>query len=113
MRDHPNATHHVDFDGFVNAYLKGDTPGFANVGRQSKFLEPRPNGQGVTHLIRYEDQSRLEQFLADRLGQDITTGRENVSPLMDATLSPGVERRLRKKCAAEFELYDSLPSGQT
>ena len=105
----PNATHDVDFDDFVKGYLKGDPPGFANVGRQSKFLEPRPNGVSVTHLFRYEEPDRLVGFLRDRLGQTVETGRENVSPSMDLTLSPGVERRLRQKFHEEFDLYDSIP----
>ena len=109
MRGKPNATHDVDFDGFVNGYLKGHTPDFANVGRQSKFLEPRPNGVAVTHMFRYEQPDRLDAFLRDRLGQDIVTRRENVSPEMNLQLSPGVERRLRQKFHEEFDLYDSIP----
>ena len=108
MRGKPNNTHDVDFDGFVNAYLKGDTPGFANVGRQSKFLEPRPKGAPITHLFRYEDPDRLDAFLAQRLGREVQTGRANVSPQMDLQLSPGVERRLRAKFHQDFDLYASL-----
>ncbi|QEW20230.1 hypothetical protein LA6_002427 [Marinibacterium anthonyi] len=109
MRGKPNATHDVDFDDFVKAHIQGDPPGFANVGRQSKFLEPRPNGVGVTHLFRYEDLPRLTAFLEDRLGRKIETAAENVSPAMELELSPGVERRLRKKFHEDFDLYDSIP----
>ena len=109
MTGKPNATHDVSFDDFVRAYMKGDPPGFANVGRQSRFLEPRPNGTGVTHMFRYEDRARLDAFLAERLGQTFATTSENVSPHMELTLSPGVEKRLRQKFHEEFELYDSIP----
>lgn len=109
MRGKPNATHHVDFDTFVKGHIQGDPPGYANVGRQSKFLESRPNGVSVTHLFRYEDQPRLKAFLEDRLGTRIDTAAENVSPPMDLQLSPGVERRLRRKFHEEFDLYDSIP----
>ena len=108
MQGRPNNTLEISFDDFVLAYLKGDRPGFANVGSQAKFLEPRPNGTRVTHLFRYEEPERLNGFLTQRLGAFPLPGRENVSPALDVALSPEVERRLRRKCAEEFALYDSI-----
>lgn len=107
MKGHPNATHDISFDDFVEAYLKGKPPGFANVGSQAKFLEPRPNGTAVTHLFRYEAQPALQAFLTDRLAVTLALKQENVSPSMALTLSPGVERRLRRKRGEEFELWES------
>ena len=109
MRGKPNSTHDVSFDDFVLAYMKGDKPGFARVGSQAKFLEPRPNGTSVDHLFRYEDMDRLIAFLEERLQTKIATDRANVSPQMDLMLSPEVEKRFRRKCADEFELYESIP----
>ncbi len=109
MKDKPNNTHGISFDDFVQAYMKGKRPGFAEVGSQLKFLERQPNGTGVTHLFRYEDQPRLQSFLEDRLDIKLTLERENVSPAFDVTLSPDLEERFRKKYAEEFALYDSIP----
>ncbi|MDK3018483.1 gamma-glutamyl kinase [Pseudodonghicola flavimaris] len=108
MAGKPNSTHDISFDDFVEAYAKGDPPGFARVGSQAKFLEPRPNGTRVMHLFRYEAQDRLRAFLQDRLDMEIATARENVSPEMPLSLSPRVEEKLRRKCAEEFALYDSI-----
>lgn len=108
MEGRPNSTHEVGFDDFVNAYLKGDKPGFANVGSQAKFLEPRPNGTRVTHLFRYEEPEKLTRFLEDRLQTEISTARENVSLPMELELSVKTEARYRRKCAEEFALYDSI-----
>ena len=108
MEGKPNATHGVSFDEFVQAYLKGKRPDFANVGSQAKFLETQPNGCGVTHLFRYEAPERLNAFLEERLGLAVETRRENVSPEMPLELSPKTEAKLRRKCAAEFDLYDSI-----
>lgn len=108
MKGKESATHDLSFDDFVRGYLKGEPPAFANVGRQSKFLEPRPNGVSVTHLFRYEDQARLVAFLEDRLECQFETQRENVSPAGELTLSPGVERRLRQKFQEEFDLYNGI-----
>ncbi|MEM9871503.1 MAG: gamma-glutamyl kinase [Pseudomonadota bacterium] len=110
MAGKPNATHGISFDDFVLAYLKGKKPGFADVGSQARFLETQPNGTGVTHLFRYEDQDRLQAFLSGRLGVAFSLDRHNVSPDIPAVLSPEVEARLRRKCAEEFDLYNSIAS---
>lgn len=109
MKDRPNNTHGITFDAFVQAYMKGKRPGFAEVGNQSKFLESQPNGTGITHLFRYEDQPRLHAFLEDRLDVKLSLARENVSPALEATLSADTEERFRRKFADEFRLYDGIP----
>ena len=108
MVDKPNNTHGITFNDFVEAYMKGKRPGFAEVGSQFKFLERQPNGTGVTHLFRYEDPRRLQGFLEDRLDIKLNLARENVSPDIEVTLSPDTEERFRRKCADEFALYDSI-----
>ncbi len=110
MKGKDNATHGISFDEFVLAYMKGKKPGFANVGSQARFLEAQPNGTHVKHLFRYEDQPRLQRFLSERLGVEFALERHNVSPEMPALLSSDVEARLRRKCAEEFDLYDSIPT---
>ncbi|EDQ04574.1 hypothetical protein OIHEL45_12775 [Sulfitobacter indolifex HEL-45] len=109
MEGKPNNTFGISFDEFVMAYMKGDKPGFADVGSQLKFMETQPNGTGITHHFRYEDQQRLRIFLEERLEVSLSLGQENVSPKMTLELSPNVEKRFRRKFAAEFELYESIP----
>jgi len=109
MKGNPNATFEVSFDDFVSAYTRGDRPGFANVGSQAKFLEPRPNGTAVTHMFRYEDPARLAEFLSARLGAMPPLKQENVSPEMALELSPETLSKYRRKCAGEFDLYHSIP----
>jgi hypothetical protein len=108
MEGKPNSTHGISFDDFVRAYLRGDKPGFANVGSQAKFLEPRPNGTAVTHLFRYEDPDQLKTFVQERLKVNLSLQRENVSPERPIQLSADIADKLRRKSAAEFELYDSI-----
>ncbi|MBY6065574.1 gamma-glutamyl kinase [Leisingera aquaemixtae] len=105
----PNSTKDVSFDDFLHAYCKGKPPAFANVGSQAKFLEAQPNGCKVSHLFRYEDQQALKQFLERRLETEIRLELKNVSPQADLSLSPGAEAHVRRKRAAEFELYNSIP----
>lgn len=108
MKGKLNATHDISFDDFVLGYLKGKKPEFANVGAQSKFIEPQPNGTGVTHLFRYEEQEKLQAFLSERLGELPKIENKNVSPDITITLSQNVEDKLRRKCAIEFDIYDAI-----
>jgi len=108
IKGRPTSTNGITFDEFVDAYTRGDRPAYANVGSQAKFLEPRPNGTQITHLFRYEDQPPLLRFLKSRLGVDFELERKNVSPSVALSLSPDIEAKLRRKCAAEFELYDTI-----
>lgn len=109
MQGKPNSTHGISFDDFVLAYMKGKKPGFADVGSQFQFMKTQPNGTGITHYFRYEDQPRLQAFLEERLEVTLSLTRENVSPQMELSLSPDVEARFRRKCAEEFDLYASIP----
>ena len=101
----PTSTKDMTFDTFVDSYMKGDRPPFANVGSQAKFLEPRPNGVGVTHLFRYEDQTALRAFLEARLSLSITLEQRNASGGLAGHLSEKNEARLRRKFRDDFDLW--------
>lgn len=107
MEGHPNSTHDVSFDAFVDAYLRGDRPAFANVGSQSKFLETRPNGTGITHLFKYENQPGLNAFLEERLSVKLQLSRENASPEMQLSLSVETRQKLERKLSDEYALHAS------
>ncbi|MCR9125908.1 MAG: gamma-glutamyl kinase [Rhodobacteraceae bacterium] len=108
LAGHPNGTHDLSFDAFVAAYLMDDRPGFANVGSQARFLEPRRNGLRATYLFRYDDQAGLQRFLEARLSVPVRPRRLNVSPQSRQVLSDDLRARLRRECSAEFELYESI-----
>ena len=108
MKGKANSTHDVTFDDFVLEYCKDERAGFANVGSQAKFLEPRPNGTKVSHLFRYEDQDKSLGFLEDRLGLKLDLPTRNVSPKMDLELSSDVREKLQNARPEEFFLDDSI-----
>lgn len=108
LKGQRTSTEGVSFDDYVLSYLKGQRPPFANVGSQSAFLTPRPGAKPADHLFRFEDQPGIQSFLGKRLGMQVQPDRLNVSPDMTLVLSANVERRLRRKCAAEFKLYDGI-----
>ncbi|MBN9886559.1 gamma-glutamyl kinase [Salipiger abyssi] len=106
LEGRPTSTRGISFDAFVDAYARGERPPYANVGSQAKFVEPRPNGTNVTQLFRYENQAGIIGFLEERLGVTLDLPRENVSPRADLALSPATEAKLRRKCAADFEIWE-------
>ena len=103
---HENSTRDVTFDDFVLEYCKGKPAPFAAVGSQAKFLLTGEGELGVDHLFRYEAQDKLIAFLETRLETTIQLKRLNVSPTVALVLSDNVEEKLRKKCAAEFDIWD-------
>ena len=108
MKGHPNATHAISFDDFVQAYMKGNRPAFANVGSQARFLEPQRNGTCISHLFRYEDQDGLRSFLQNRLNIEIRTERSNVSPDIDLQLSPATKARFHRKFSRDMALWNGI-----
>lgn len=108
MSGKPNSTEGVSFDDFILACCAGERPPYADVGSQERFLRPRPDGEPVTHLFRYEEPERLADFLEDRIGVRPETKRENVSPVMNLSISAETEDRLRRRWSADFDLYDSI-----
>ncbi len=103
---HPNSTRGHTFEEFVEEYIKGKSEPWADVGSQSKFLLDPEGNLGVTYLFRYEAQPLLIDFLEQKLGFEITLPLLNVSPPADVALSPGLEKKLARKCEAEFKVWD-------
>ena len=103
---HENSSRDVSFDDFVSEYCKGKPAPYANVGSQAKFLLNGEGILGVEHLFRYEAQDKLITFLEARLEMTINLKHLNVSPDLPLTLSPKVEEKLRKKCSAEFDVWE-------
>lgn len=108
LRGQRTSTHGVSFDEFVQSYLKGDRPAYANVGSQAKFLEPQKNGTAVTHLFRYEKLEDVTRFLEDRLSTKIEITQANPSPRMSLEISGNTRKKLHRKCADDFLLWSSI-----
>ncbi len=109
----PTSTKDITFDTFVRDYCRGERPAYADVGSQAKFLEPQPNGCKVDHLFSYEHIDTYHSFLKQRLDIDFELPQKNVSPRLDQsmlTLSEKTAAIYRRKFAADFDLYASLPA---
>lgn len=104
----PASTKGVTFDEFVLAYMKGDQPAFAKLGRQANFLSAPPHKTQVSYLFRYEDQTRIKAFLQDRLEITFDVPIRNASPKLDVVLDADVRKRYERKFAEDFEMYHSI-----
>lgn len=113
-RDDPmpgvHSTRDMSFDAFVSAWCEDAPPAFAAVGSQERFLRPR-HAEGVDHLFRYEEIDHFVEFLEDRLACAISLPIVNVSPKAEMALQPETERRMLRKLAPDFALYNAIRGG--
>lgn len=112
LEDQPQSTRGITFDSFVEAYMTGQRPPYAEVGSQSKFVEPRPNGTRISHLFAYEDLPRFNRFLESRLGSACAPQQVNQSPEIPVALDPRIEEKYRRKHAADFDLHARALNGE-
>lgn len=113
LKGKPTSTQNLSFDDFVQGYLQTKQPVYANVGSQSKFLEPQRNGTAATHLFRYDEQAELTSYLETRLNITVQTERINASRVDPLPLSRETEAVLRRKYAPDFNLYEGIGKGGT
>ncbi|MCP4826294.1 MAG: hypothetical protein GY892_19595 [Shimia sp.] len=108
--DHNNPTCHggVSFDDFLLDAISPHPSKAAGIGSQASFLSLGVGDVPVDHLFAYERQDLLQAFLRERFGDDVLPRQKNVSPTVEATLSPDVEAAFRRARPADFALYDKV-----
>ncbi|WP_306005019.1 hypothetical protein [Aquicoccus porphyridii] len=103
------STRGVSFDDFIRATIRDDPPAFANVGSQGAFLTLKTSREmPLHHLFAYEAQDVLRGFLEERFGRTIKLKSYNVSPQLDADLSPETEAAFRTARALDYELHSRV-----
>jgi len=108
LEGRPVSTIGLSFAEFVEGYISDPRPAYANVGSQSKFIEPRPNGTSIHKLFRYENLGACVRYLENRLDLEIDLPEVNVSPEADLTLPDELEERLRAACSEDFRLWHEI-----
>ncbi|MFT6532068.1 MAG: hypothetical protein ACJASC_001615 [Limimaricola cinnabarinus] len=107
LAGHPNSTHGVPFEEFVDQYARGKPAPYASVGSQARFVGDGEGSIGVDHLFRYEAMESLKGFLEERLSLSIDLPRLNVSPERPMELPDHVASKLRRKREAEFAVWQA------
>lgn len=104
----PQSTKGLTFDQFILAYCSATPPEFAQIGSQSKFLEPRPNGTKPHKLFPYDRQDLLCDFFQQELGGTLNVPLMNVSDAHTLDVSDESLSTLKSVHRAEFALWDRV-----
>ncbi|SEO94990.1 hypothetical protein SAMN04490248_11715 [Salinihabitans flavidus] len=108
LKGQVNSAAGQSFDDFVRDVISDAPPPPAQIGSQHRFLTLSDGTLPLHHLFAYERQAKLRAFLEERFGKPLDIRRKNVSPPIDAPLSPEVAARLKAARPGEFALYDRL-----
>ena len=98
----------MSFDDFIADVISPSPPEHARIGSQWGFLSSPEGALRVDHLFAYERPDVFHAFLEDRLGEKVRPGRKNVSPEVDAPLSPEMEAAFVAARPEEWALYEAV-----
>jgi hypothetical protein len=107
---HRNYTGEISFEKFARAYMEGSEQ-FAQVGRLSKFVQPRSGQAEMDRIFRYDRLDLLVDFLCEKVGEEVEVGSANTSPERSFSLSEECEIELRKFFAPEYRIYERAIGG--
>jgi hypothetical protein len=108
---HSNYTGEVSFEEFARAYMEGSEQ-FAQVGRPSKFVQPRSGQAEMDRIFRYDRLDLLVEFLCEKVGEEVEVGSANTSPERSNSLSEECEIELRTFFAPEYRIYERAIGGR-
>ena len=107
---HRNYTGDVSFEQFARAYMEGSEQ-FAQVGRPSRFVQPRQGQAEMDRIFRYDRLDLLVDFLCEKVGEEVEVGSANTSPDRSFFLSGECETELREFFAPEYRIYERAIGG--
>jgi hypothetical protein len=107
---HRNYTGDISFESFARAYMEGSET-FAQVGRPSRFVRPRPGEAEVDRIFRYDRLDLLVDYLCEKVGEEVEVGSSNTSPERSWSLSEECETELREFFAPEYRIYERATGG--
>jgi len=103
-----SSTNGISFDEFVLAVISENAEPFAKIGSQFNMLTSGKGDLLVNHLFLYEKPLQFRAFLNQRFEEEVILRQKNVSPYVDAPLSPAIGQKLRAARSKEFDLYARL-----
>lgn len=98
----------MSFDDFMADVIAPHPPEHARIGSQVGFLSSPEGELRVDHLFAYERPDLFDAFLETRLGEKIKPQRRNVSPPVEAPLSPEMEQAFIAARPDEWALYEAV-----
>jgi hypothetical protein len=107
---HRNYTGDISFEQFARAYMEGSEQ-FAQVGRPSRFVQPRQGQAEMDRIFRYDRVDLLVDYLCEKVGEEVEVGSVNTSPERSFSLSEECEIELREFFAPEYRVYERTIDG--
>ena len=107
---HRNYTGDVSFEQFARAYMEGSEQ-FAQVGRPSRFVQPRQGQAKMDRIFRYDRLDLLVDYLCEKVGEEVEVGSVNTSPERSFSLSEECEIELHEFFAPEYRVYERAIGG--
>ncbi len=109
--DHWEYTGNMSWGSFLNEALKPKPAQFANLDRQHDFVEGADGSTKGLTLFRYDDFAGFLGHMAEKIGEELEVVNFNVSP--EAAEGPSEEdyQRCRIELAADYRIYDAIPTG--
>jgi len=98
----------IDFNIFVEGYLRENPPAFAGVGQQSRFVADKTGACAIDHLFKFTNLIGLQAFFASRLGSEFLFLPSNMSDQIPIELSPDLRRALVQKFRPDYDIYESI-----
>jgi hypothetical protein len=84
---------------------------FAQVGRPSRFVQPRQGQAEMDRIFRYDRVDLLVDYLCEKVGEEVEVGSVNTSPERSFSLSEECEIELREFFAPEYRVYERAIGG--
>ena len=100
----------IDFETYVREVCSDDPPPRAQLGSQFSFLTDDKDAVVTDHIFAYDTLPVFVGFMSEHLSEKIALKEKNVSPKVEAPLSPATEKLLRDARADEFALYERVLS---
>ena len=105
--DTENSTKNISFPQYVRDIVAGK-PVASMVGDQDYFCSDQKGNLAIDHLFAIENPAPLLSFVKERLWQDITLPKLNVSPEIDTRIDDFEARAYEDARPREFDLYNRV-----
>jgi hypothetical protein len=97
----------ISFEEFVRYLLQDkEKPKFAKIGTQGRYILLDSGQLGVDMVFKYENgMDPVANYLSEKIGEEVTIPRFNVSPERHVTFSDELRLQLEEKFCNDYQLY--------
>ena len=101
------STGDMSYEEFILDYLKAKPPAYAAVGNQLGMYK-MGKAIGVDRIFPYESFDKFEAWLSERIGEEISLPKANISEKEPIELTSDTEKKLKKAVALPIAFHALL-----